>query len=118
MMMQKTIRMAGMAGLILLLASNSEAACFQNCLASVDATKPMTEKTDLQNSYNQNQNSFNREKSHDMTNSKNAILGDMNFRIGHERMEFSAGDNAQVNASITSIVNLGDAVSTGDTHNK
>ncbi len=110
------MKMIIISGLLLLLASNSEATCFQNCMASGNTSNTATIKPVMKTMLDQP--TVNREKSHDMTNSKNAILGDMNIKIGHDRMEFSNGANGQVNASITSIINLGDTVSTGDTHNK
>lgn len=117
------MKMIMIAGFLLFLASNSEAACFRNCLASGNATNAATAgpvmKTMLdQPVISESQHSSNREKSHDVANTKNAVIGDMNFKIGHDKMEFSAGNNSQVNASITSIINLGDTVSTGDRHNK
>ena len=102
------------------LASTSHAMCLKECGTSGTRHPLITPTIQYQDSHaqtQQNQHSFNRENSHDLTRSKNAIGGDVNIKVGHEKMEFSNGANGLVNASITSIVNLGDTVNNGDTHN-
>ncbi|MBI2501087.1 MAG: hypothetical protein HYW02_06430, partial [Deltaproteobacteria bacterium] len=56
------------------------------------------------------QSNDNRLRSHNFGNNSTAILGDMNIRVGHERIEINGmrdSQNSMIDASITSIVNLG-----------
>lgn len=96
--------------------SSSEALCLKNCLQSEGQIQPRN-RISLHDSSKVSE-SFNRKKSHDVSNSKNAITGDLHIQVGHQRMEIdnSNSPNSAINASVTSVINLGDVISTGDSH--
>ena len=105
-----------MAFLLSLVGTSAEALCLKECQNSEGQIQPKN-KISFHDSSRASR-SFNREKSHDISNSKNTIAGDINLQIGHERIEIGNANspNSNINASITSIVNLGDTTSTGDSH--
>lgn len=99
--------------LLLLLPLKGQATCLVDCESSSSG-----DVSHFGNQYTQqasqlsntNTDSNNRDHSHDMGNVKNSIVGDVYIRNGHEHMEIHDvhSQNAFIDASITSVVNLGD----------
>lgn len=102
--------------LLSLIGTSSEALCLKECQSSDGQIQPKS-KISFHDS-SRASDSFNRSKSHDVSNSKNAITGDLHVQVGHQHLEIdnSNSANSNINASVTSVINLGDVVTTGDTH--
>lgn len=100
--MKKKIVATSEVLLFLLISVQVDALCLKDC------NKSTTESTSL--SSNHFQNSNNRDGSHNFGDVKNSIIGDVNIRNGHERLEITGMEAKQsmIDASINSTVILGD----------
>ena len=103
-----------LTGGLLLLPWHVQATCLVDCEAAPSNASPVFQQNTQMNvntMHNTTRESFNRDHSHDMGNVKNSIVGDVYIRNGHEHMEISdvhSQQNVMIDASITSVVNLGD----------
>lgn len=95
--------------------TSAEALCLKDCQHSGGQIQPR-HKISFHDS-SQASDSFNRSQSPDVSSSKNAITGDLHLQVGHQHMEIdnSNSANSNINASVTSVINLGDVITTGDT---
>lgn len=101
-------------GLLGLLPLQAGATCLVDC--EVPNTSPsfinqQNTQMNATNMQNTARESFNRDRSHDMGNVKNSVVGDVYIRNGHDHMEISnlhSQQNVMIDASINSVVNLGD----------
>lgn len=87
---------------LLILPQLAEATCLQNCDNSSN--------TQLNNSSIGYQSNERRTRSHNFGNNSTAILGDVNINVGHKRIDITGmkdSQNSMIDASITSIVNVG-----------
>lgn len=105
-----------MTFLLSLIGTSSEALCLKDCQSPGGQIQPKN-KVSFHDS-SRASDSFNRSQSPDVSNSKNAITGDLHIQVGHQHMEIdnAGSSNSSINASVTSVINLGDVVTTGDTH--
>ena len=97
---------------VLLFPLTGHALCLQDCATQSTSRNTSFNYQASQQQFTRNNDSFNREKSHNMGDTKNSIVGDVNIRVGHEHMDISGlqnSSNAMINASVTSVVNLGDS---------
>lgn len=90
---------------------SANALCLRDCETSLVIGKG-SPQINYQSSRNsaRYEGSFNREKSPNTGDVRNSVLGDVNIRNGHERVEINGihSNHAMIDTSITSIVNLGD----------
>ncbi len=104
--------------LLSLIGTSSEALCLKDCRGSGGPIQPRN-KISFHDSHDSSRtsDSFNRMKSPDVSNSKNTIAGDLHFQVGHQNLKInnSGSSNSPINASVTSVINLGDVTTTGDT---
>jgi len=99
-------KVIGMVLLFLLFSSSAKALCLQDCLKTDSAAPSFsTVPTQIRNS-----DSYNRENSHDVRDTKNSIVGDVYIRNGHEKLEISniQSKETMIDASVTAVINLGD----------
>lgn len=87
----------------------SEAMCLKDCVSSA----PKLSMPPLLNwpSNISAQNLENRDRSPDMGDVKNSVVGDMNIHVGHKRVDIktdSSSSNNLIDASINSTIILGD----------
>lgn len=103
-----------MSLLLSLIGTSSEALCLKDCQSSEGQTPPKNRISFHDSS--RAADSFNRKQSHDVSNAKNAMVGEQRFRAGHEHVEISNSNspNSTVDASVTQVINLGDVTNTGD----
>lgn len=88
--------------------TSSFAVCLQNCTS---------ESTSRQNAPNFNSIGTGanrvqyRERSHNTRDVKNSVMGDVNIRVGHDKLDIKMDSNSSsntVDASVTSTIILGD----------
>lgn len=104
--------------LLSLMGASLEAACLKDCQSRGTQIRPRNKISyqDTHDSFRASE-SFNRTKSPDISHSKNTIAGDLYFQVGHQNLKInnSGSSNSPINASVTSVINLGDVTTTGDT---
>lgn len=82
--------------------------CFTDCQATtarLSFAPQFSQVGKMNDSYNQ------RERSHNTGDVKNSVMGDMEIRVGHEKLDIKMDggtSNSTVNASVNSTIILGD----------
>jgi hypothetical protein len=100
-MKREIIIMLAVATVILMLPFDGNAICLNNC-ANNDAR--------MKGSFG-SQDVRHREKSHNTGDVKNSVMGDVNIRVGHDKLDInmdSKSKNNFVDASVSSTIILGD----------
>jgi hypothetical protein len=97
----------GLTALLLLLSPTCcQAFCFKDCRKTKNADSPAP------NSIGYMADSVRyRERSHNTGDVKNSVMGDVNIRVGHEKLDIrldSGTEDNSVDASISSTIILGD----------
>ena len=117
---KKEVGRSIMCCLLLLMGTSSEAMCLKECQNHEGQIQPAN-KISFRDSHDsfQASNSFNRTKSPDISSSKNTMTGDIYLQVGHQQMKIdnSNSANSSINASVTSVINLGDTGDTQTTNN-
>lgn len=93
---------------LIILPALSFALCLTECRQGT--SKPIISNDNHSVGYKSDEVNY-RERSHNTGDVKNSVMGDMNIRIGHERLDIrmdSNSSNNSVDASISSTIILGD----------
>jgi hypothetical protein len=107
---QTTIAQIVLSSFLFFVPSLSDAICLKDCTTKMPAASSVSfdNRSLLGPAYN---NTTVRDRSPTIGDMKNGVAGDMNIRIGHERVDIrtdSNSNNNTIDASINSTIIMGD----------